>query len=614
MVVTSPDETVAQTSSVLDVTRAVAEHLDALQVALALREVPGLYLRTNSRNEALVTIRGFDQRQIAVFVDGVPISLPHDGLIDMSQLSIAPVAKITTTRGISSVLYGPNSMGGTINIVTEEGHRQLQTLLRLQAGSEQATTLSLGGTTGWLGWFASGQYRRSSDFPLPSDVPPELEQEGARRANSSATSAAAFAKLEGRFGDAARLTLSLSHTDAPKGVPTNIYTARPRYWSYTDWRKTILTLSGEVPAGSAMIVKGALFYQRYYNVLNSYDDATLTSQDAPYAFRSVYDDDSFGLNVTAVAWPADLSLKIAALARSDTHREQGDADRGVARYTANTYSLGVEQDVRITSELRAVFGLNYDHLHPSFAAGGVIRNDLHAWGGHGGMVWDLPGMRLHAHLGLRSRFPTLKELYSENLGRNLPNRDLGSERTWSAELGWSASPLPELEIHASGFASSVRGLIQNVFLDGGLRQLQNLGTALFRGVEVSSHLRWRGHSLDIAYTFLESRNTTEGASSTWLEHRPGHVLATSADVALPLEFGLRAELTYVGAQHSMNLDDGSWQFLDSYWLLNLRGSFTPIGPLELFVRLQNLTDTYYETEYGYPQPGRTFIAGVCASL
>ena len=178
VVVTSRGEAVVQTASVSDITRAAAQRLDALQVAPALREVPGLYLRTNSRNEVLATIRGFDQRQIAVFIDGIPISLPYDGLIDLSQLPTTPVAKTTVTRGISSVLYGPNSMGGTINIVTGEGASELYGDIRLQGGDERAAAIAAGGSAGWLGWFASGQYRSSGNFPLPSTVPQELREEG----------------------------------------------------------------------------------------------------------------------------------------------------------------------------------------------------------------------------------------------------------------------------------------------------------------------------------------------------------------------------------------------------------------------------------------------------
>ena len=361
-------------------------------------------------------------------------------------------------------------------------------------------------------------------------------------------------------------------------------------------------------------MKVSAFYQTYDNTLDSYDDATFTTQDAPYAFRSVYDDDSFGATVTAAAWPTAHCLKIAALFRSDTHREQPDTDRSVARFSANTYSLGAEQEIRITTELRGLLGISYDLLHPTYDAGGAVRAALDEWGGHGGLVWDLSGSRFHAHLGLKSRFPTLKELYSENLGRNIPNPVLGAEHTWNAELGWSGSASSLLEIRIAAFASEVRGLIQNVFLEGGLRQLQNLGRARLQGVEFSSRLQWQRYTVQAAYTFLESRNTTEGASSTWLEHRPGHVLALSADVELPLALGLRTEVTYVGSQHSTNLDDGSWQILDGYWLVNLRGSFNPVAPLELFVRFQNLTDTYYETEYGYPQPGRSVVAGIRATI
>jgi iron complex outermembrane receptor protein len=41
-------------------------------VADAVRQLPGATLSRNSRNEEMIYLRGFDPRQVPVFVDGVP--------------------------------------------------------------------------------------------------------------------------------------------------------------------------------------------------------------------------------------------------------------------------------------------------------------------------------------------------------------------------------------------------------------------------------------------------------------------------------------------------------------------------------------------------------------
>ena len=41
-------------------------------------------------------------------------------------------------------------------------------------------------------------------------------------------------------------------------------------------------------------IRSSLFYDTYYNVFDTYDDITYTTQTRPYAFHSTYDDYSFG--------------------------------------------------------------------------------------------------------------------------------------------------------------------------------------------------------------------------------------------------------------------------------------------------------------------------------
>jgi iron complex outermembrane receptor protein len=48
----------------------------------ALDLATGVTLSTNSRNEKLVYIRGFDTRQVPLFIDGIPVYVPYDGYVD----------------------------------------------------------------------------------------------------------------------------------------------------------------------------------------------------------------------------------------------------------------------------------------------------------------------------------------------------------------------------------------------------------------------------------------------------------------------------------------------------------------------------------------------------
>ena len=614
VVVTGRAEAVVLASSVTEVERGGIALRDAPAVSGSIAFLPGTYIHTNARNEAVPTLRGFEPRQVATFLDGVPLALPYDGVIDLDQLAVAYVAKITVTRGMPSILYGPNSMGGTINVVSSEPGTALAGQARLEGGWRRTGLVSLGSSLGPIGWFVSGQYGKADDFPLPHSVPEALAADGRSRDNSASQGYSLFAKLGAGTAETGRLTLSLLHSDNPKNIPTNIYTARPRYWRYTEWRKTVLTLAGEASPAEAVAVKGTLFYETYDNVLNSYDDATFSTQRARYAFQSTYDDHSLGGTlVTGIVSPLEAPLKLLASARRDVHREQPTATSAFTRFAAETYSFGVEQEGRF-GRLSAVAGLGLDILRPTDAGGGELRGSARAWAAHAGVVWSAsPQINLHAHAGHRSRFPTLKELYSENLGRNIPNRELTAERAWNYEAGVTWMPGPQNELRLALYYSDVRGLIQNVFVTPDTRQQQNLGKALLAGTELSARALLAGHAIEAAYTFLLAENRSANASSVRLEHRPRHSVTLAADVALPLGASLRAEGTFTGSRYSVDLDDGSWEELDGYWLFNLRLGVGLLDGLELFGRIDNLTDTYYESEYGIPQAGRAVVGGIRAS-
>ncbi|OZB73667.1 MAG: hypothetical protein B7X36_08875, partial [Thiomonas sp. 14-64-326] len=92
----------------------------ALNVGEALGDLPGVTPVTlGQRGETQVNIRGFDSRQITLNIDGIPIYVPYDGNVDLSRLLTPGLSEIVVTKGLGSLMYGPNNMGGSINLITQ---------------------------------------------------------------------------------------------------------------------------------------------------------------------------------------------------------------------------------------------------------------------------------------------------------------------------------------------------------------------------------------------------------------------------------------------------------------------------------------------------------------
>jgi iron complex outermembrane receptor protein len=95
----------------------------AQDMAQLLTETPGVYAYSENGNNignSVLSIRGFPQRRVSVLINGVPLNDPESHevwWIDLPDLSES-LEDAQIQRGVGTTLYGANSMGGTINLLT----------------------------------------------------------------------------------------------------------------------------------------------------------------------------------------------------------------------------------------------------------------------------------------------------------------------------------------------------------------------------------------------------------------------------------------------------------------------------------------------------------------
>ena len=96
--------------------------LGAKEAINALEGIPSAYISQQGGGigEQRLNLRGFDQTNIAVMINGVPINNPENGEIYWSNWAgIADVVNyIHVQRGLSAIPYSTSSIGGNVNIVT----------------------------------------------------------------------------------------------------------------------------------------------------------------------------------------------------------------------------------------------------------------------------------------------------------------------------------------------------------------------------------------------------------------------------------------------------------------------------------------------------------------
>jgi outer membrane receptor protein involved in Fe transport len=171
-----------------------------------LQRLPGVTLQNEQGNrfQPTVSVRGFTlspvtglPQGVSVFLDGVRLNEPTVEEVNFDLIPLDDVERIDMIRG-PSVLFGRNTLGGAISLVTRRGSEAHEIVPEVVFGS-----------------FGRQQYRlRASGSPRPLDYVVSLthELEDGYRDATDARLSRAFAKLGfGRAGTDATLSYQYSN-------------------------------------------------------------------------------------------------------------------------------------------------------------------------------------------------------------------------------------------------------------------------------------------------------------------------------------------------------------------------------------------------------------------
>ena len=631
VVITGEAETITQVTTVETVDREQLDLTNATDVSEAIESLPGISVSVGTKNEAYVNVRGFNQRYVPIFYDGIPLYLPNDGYVDTSELSTGNVSQVTVTKGAASVLYGANTMGGVINIVSMKPEKTIEGSYKVEIGNNgRQGTLNLGSKLdrfyfqGGITGLTSGGYEMSNDFtPVPTSDPRDWYEDGGERDNSDEESVtgsfkAGFTPVEGH-----EYALGIQHVTSERGLPPNVYEDESqRYWRFTEWEKTTYYFIGDSKLTDDLSAKTRLYHDTYYNVLDSYDDQTYSSQDKRYAFHSTYDDHTNGGSVVLRSTHIDKNtLSFSFHYKDDVHEEQDDRGEVWERYEAETFSLGLEDDIKINDHLAVVLGVSYDLQKEKEAFDGTgqmpLRDDDDSWNGLVGVNYRFEDdTQVHASVARKSRFPTLSELYSGYLGRNIANPSLEKEQSTNYEVGVER-PLPwDSFAGVSFFYSDFQDKIgeETIIVDGeSYDYKKNMDKVQYRGFEVSLKTECLPrNTLGAHYTYLDADDKSENPEDH-LTETPKHRVYVSDLFKVNDWISLFAKAAYnKGQWEQKSLPDRSleWVELDGYWTVDVKAmaELSRHATVELGVR--NLFDENYQTGYGFPREGREIFFGI----
>lgn len=603
---------------------------DRNDVGSAAKLLSGVTLqKSGSRSESLLFVRGFNSRQVPVYLDGIPIYVPYDGNIDLARLTTFDLSSINVSKGFTSVLYGPNTLGGSINLVSRKPVEPLEldmgVGINLDDSADLAnrnTYINVGGNNTTWYWQGAASIVERNFFSLSDDFSATKDEDGGRRENSENRDGKISFKLGYTPNERDEYAISYQNSQGEKQTPLyagNSPSYQTRFWQWPEYDKESIYVIAKKGLGETEQVIFKAYYDTFENSLSSYDDATYTTQSRGYAFNSIYDDYSWGASAEfGTKALANHDIKFATHIKTDVHREIDDDNLPEEYYQDQVYSLGAEDTFSVTDKLTLVSGVSYDMLRGKKAEDVSISYDLasdNALNGQLGLIYDIDSdLTASASISHRSRFPTLKDRYSYRFGSAIPNAELESERATNIEAGldgvvdYTFAPVT-LNWGFALFHSKITDAIEKVTIANTActrapcSQLQNIGEQQNKGIEANITLAMGEHwEYHLNYTYLDRDNKT--APEIHPLDTPRHSLFNYLNYKPTTDWSFLASAEYSDKRYS---ETDASRIADDFIIGNLKASWTPDKHVTLEASINNITDKLYAYDEGFFEAGRNYL-------
>lgn len=639
------------------------ENIHATNTVEALQYLPGITLDYKpSRNQTGIMIRGFDTRQIGLYLDNIPVYVPYDGYADIGRFLTRNVAEIQVAKGYSSPLLGPNGLGGAVNIVTRQPEKKFEGdfIMGIGSGTMFESGLHLG--TRWdrfmfqggIDWFETDYYPVPGNFNMDDDF--YGTQSTYERTNSDQRDA----DYDGRIGflpnERDQYIFSFMGQNAKYGAPpysgNDPDNESPKYWQWDYWERESYYFNGSRGLGEESDIRFRGFFDRYPNKLNVFLAPDPEEGIQPYSELesfSKYNDYSAGFS-------SDFSTRIwnrhaitaSFFYKNDTHQESDvEYDEGEAiAIPARTHrdqqiSIGLQDSIDLTGRIRAVLGFSVENINglkaqdlvddevlPFECSNASFSGCLDAWAFNPLASVSFSVGRsgtLFATFAKKSHFPTMKDRYSYKNNRAIPNPTLEPEHSRNWSIGYSHVFPFRTMFQVELFRSDVYDAIERAYVpepspnfcrrsgrSGTCEQSVNVKEAVKQGVELT--LRSNPHSrltLDLNYSYLNrSVSESDDAPPAYPTDTPKHKTIGTATFQLPHDFLLIAAARYEGGTIGDFYEDENGYLKpipgSKFATADLGGIFRLMGGPKFQVGVKNIFDRYYYYREGYPMAGRSW--------
>jgi vitamin B12 transporter len=585
---------VSQTaSSVTVITSKDMETQQYRTVPEAIATVPGLYVVPTGGpgGQTSVFIRGANSNHTKVLIDGIDVSDPStpNGAFDFGHLLTGDIEQIEVLRGPQSGLYGSDSIGGVISIITKKGDGPPRATASIEAGSFGTFNQSVGlsGSQNGFNYATSVTHLHVSNLPV---TPLQLLPPGRQANGNNYDNMTYSTKLGADLNEFWSVNAVVRYTEATlhfTGDDFSTFPGTPNAQQSTHEVRQLATREEAVLS----LLDGRIKNYFGVNYTNSWSSdiapgdpsATVTTGERlKYDWRAV----------TQIA--AGQNLVVGAENQKETMDTTGfSAENGnSAAYVELQNQLA--DRIFLVSNFRDDFNDRFGE-HSTYRIAPVV-------------IVPVTETKLKATYGTGFKAPSLSQLFQSLPDFNFfANPNLKPEESTGYDVGFEQPLFNDVvRFGSTYFHNNITNLITE---NATFTSNTNIGQATTEGTEnfvlfnITDRLNIRGD-----YTFTRAIDASTGIQ---LLRRPKEKWSTTATWKPIDPLTLSATILHVSSWLDVSREGAETNlYAPGYTTVNLKGDYAITDQLKVFARVDNLFNVHYQNPTGFLAAGLGVFGGV----
>jgi iron complex outermembrane receptor protein len=558
-------------------------------------------------NEESIVFRGLSQDSTLFLIDDIPMYKTVSGSVDTQFVGLSSLSSVAINRGEMTTLNGAAPMGGVITLSGRKPTRAFESDIKTMADPlSRSMGIYIGTLRDKTYITFSGDTQKSSGFELSNRFQPTAIEDGGKRLNSDTKRVLADLKV-GRFLDnGGEVAIRFFRGTSTTGIPPYVYqdstTPFLNFERIPDSLNSGLYLSYDAPRVNGWQWKGRLYGDKHTDTLLSYTDNTYSALMFP---SSMYEDYRYGGLLLGDYQLSDTTQwGMRALVENNIHNHHDGSDP-VRTYEAQTTSFSTTLATELMSDLQGTLALGYERLTPTKTYQWTsptdpnkneLRSPISAPTWQVATSYDIdPKTVLNFSVGSKIKIPSLNQFFPF-MPWESSNINLKAERSLAWDMAYERHFQKSL-LRIGGFWYDIT---DKIAYDTLTSTNYNIDKATIRGIEITSKVDLNPcNRLIVHYAYTDAHDN----AGYLLDNTPPHRATLTYQWEPYSNWSVDSLINY-SSMNTFHDGQASAQNLNPYMTADMKLSYSK-GSATMIAGVRNITDSNYQSSWGYPQAGRT---------